>query len=466
MYQARYNKAEREKLKREHLNELFLELDGALGRAEDPNFAKVGGDQEVPANMFRSSFRDGLRKSVSHLPILTDSIILILVLSSLAEVSGLESAQRALVSAHSDHVINQLFPLGFKYEHRARGYVHPGSFPAGCFLSCGLRSETLGYVTSSGNAEKLDTMDLSNLTGREISTTEPKYYKWTQWIFLQLLKKGLAYQAEVLVNWCPALGTVLANEEVVDGVSELGGHPVIRKRITIPEILEYNWFMKGYKPPHFEQDEDVSLDDVDAVFNESKGFVRRETSFASLCPANEIMSKIEETAKPMGFNVHKRNYKMKLQGDKTGRNSDLAVATEVFEVAPSPHMVELRKTGGDTLEFHKVYFVLVLLMEEVPANMFRSSFRDGLRDSVSHLPILTNFIILILVLSSLAEFLANYLPSTDLLILYRLAVCSGIANSFLSFRHSELITIFCAMVRPTLGELLAYGYHVPGSVML
>ncbi|KAL1211088.1 Leucine--tRNA ligase, chloroplastic/mitochondrial [Cardamine amara subsp. amara] len=64
---------------------------------------------------------------------------------------------------------------------------------------------------------------------RELSTTEPDYYKWTQWIFLQLYKRGLAYQAEVPVNWCPALGTVLANEEVVDGVSERGSHPVIRK---------------------------------------------------------------------------------------------------------------------------------------------------------------------------------------------------------------------------------------------
>ncbi|KAL2244979.1 UNVERIFIED_CONTAM: Leucine--tRNA ligase, chloroplastic/mitochondrial [Sesamum indicum] len=64
---------------------------------------------------------------------------------------------------------------------------------------------------------------------REISTTEPEYYKWTQWIFLQLLKRGLAYQAEVPVNWCPALGTVLANEEVVDGVSERGGHPPMRQ---------------------------------------------------------------------------------------------------------------------------------------------------------------------------------------------------------------------------------------------
>lgn len=64
---------------------------------------------------------------------------------------------------------------------------------------------------------------------REFSTTDPDYYKWTQWIFLQLYKRGLAYVAEVPVNWCPALGTVLANEEVIDGKSERGGHPVIRK---------------------------------------------------------------------------------------------------------------------------------------------------------------------------------------------------------------------------------------------
>ncbi|WP_349408223.1 leucine--tRNA ligase [Pseudalkalibacillus sp. SCS-8] len=64
---------------------------------------------------------------------------------------------------------------------------------------------------------------------REVNTTDPNYYKWTQWIFLQLYKKGLAYIDEVPVNWCPALGTVLANEEVIDGKSERGGHPVIRK---------------------------------------------------------------------------------------------------------------------------------------------------------------------------------------------------------------------------------------------
>jgi len=76
---------------------------------------------------------------------------------------------------------------------------------------------------------------------REFSTTDPDYYKWTQWIFIQLYKKGLAYVAEVPVNWCPALGTVLANEEVIDGLSERGGHPVVRKpmRQWMLKITEY-----------------------------------------------------------------------------------------------------------------------------------------------------------------------------------------------------------------------------------
>lgn len=63
---------------------------------------------------------------------------------------------------------------------------------------------------------------------REISTASPKYYKWTQFIFEKLFERGLAYQKEVPVNWCPAMRTVLANEEVVDGKSERGGHPVVR----------------------------------------------------------------------------------------------------------------------------------------------------------------------------------------------------------------------------------------------
>ncbi|XP_017442470.1 CBL-interacting serine/threonine-protein kinase 9 isoform X2 [Vigna angularis] len=173
-------------------------------------------------------------------------------------------------------------------------------------------------------------------------------------------------------------------------------------RIKIPEILEDEWFRKGYKPAIFTEEEDVNVDDVAAAFNDSKetfvtetkekpvsmnafelisrsqsfnlenlfekqtnGIVKRETSFTSQRPANEIMSKIEEAAKPLGFNVHKRNYKMKLQGDKSGRKGHLSVATEVFEVAPSLHMVELRKTGGDTLEFHKFYKIFSSGLQDV-----------------------------------------------------------------------------------------------------
>ena len=77
--------------------------------------------------------------------------------------------------------------------------------------------------------EQLQRLGFSYDWSREVNTTDPDYYRWTQWIFLKLYEKGLAYEAEVPVNWCPALGTVLANEEIVDGKSERGGHPVVQK---------------------------------------------------------------------------------------------------------------------------------------------------------------------------------------------------------------------------------------------
>lgn len=169
--------------------------------------------------------------------------------------------------------------------------------------------------------------------------------------------------------------------------------PNPQTRITITEVIENEWFKKGYQPPSFETP-DVNLDDVDAIFSGSgdsgnlvverreggpammnafelistsqglnlgtlfekqMSVVKRETRFASKLPANEILSKIEQAAVPLGFNVEKQNYKLKLKGEKTGRKGQLAIATEVFEVAPSLCMVELRKTKGDTLEYHNVY---------------------------------------------------------------------------------------------------------------
>lgn len=77
--------------------------------------------------------------------------------------------------------------------------------------------------------EQIKSLGFSYDWSREVATTDTAYVKWTQWIFLLLFRRGLAYQADVPVNWCPALKTVLANEEIVNGLSERGGHPVVRK---------------------------------------------------------------------------------------------------------------------------------------------------------------------------------------------------------------------------------------------
>jgi leucyl-tRNA synthetase len=76
---------------------------------------------------------------------------------------------------------------------------------------------------------QLKSLGFSYDWSREVDTTDPKYVRWTQWIFLKLFERGLAFQGEIPVNWCPELGTVLANEEVIDGRSERGNYPVIRQ---------------------------------------------------------------------------------------------------------------------------------------------------------------------------------------------------------------------------------------------
>jgi len=95
-----------------------------------------------------------------------------------------------------------------------------------------LKTGTHPQVTTEKNIERyreqLKMLGFSYDWDREVNTTDPEYYKWTQWIFLQLYNKGLAYEAEVPVNWCPELKAVLSNEEVVDGKSDIGGHPVER----------------------------------------------------------------------------------------------------------------------------------------------------------------------------------------------------------------------------------------------
>jgi len=105
--------------------------------------------------------------------------------------------------------------------------------------SFGLPAEQFAIQTGAQPAEttkqnianfkrQLKLLGFSYDWNREMATTDIDYVQWTQWIFLQLFKKGLAEQSEVSVNWCPALGTVLANEEVIGGKSERGDHPVMR----------------------------------------------------------------------------------------------------------------------------------------------------------------------------------------------------------------------------------------------
>jgi len=95
-----------------------------------------------------------------------------------------------------------------------------------------IKTGTHPSITTAQNIQnfkrQINQLGFSYDWSREINTTDPEYYKWTQWIFLQLYNQGLAYQEEVAVNWCPELRAVLANEEVVDGKSDIGGHPVYR----------------------------------------------------------------------------------------------------------------------------------------------------------------------------------------------------------------------------------------------
>ena len=134
---------------------------------------------------------------------------------------------------------------------RMQGYnvLHPMGFD-----SFGLPAEQ--YAIQTGNhpaiftnknietfTEQLKKIGFSFDWERCVSTSDPKFYKWTQWIFSRLYEDGLAKQIDMPVNWCPELGTVLANDEVIDGKSERGGYPVVRKNmkqwvIDIPKYAE------------------------------------------------------------------------------------------------------------------------------------------------------------------------------------------------------------------------------------
>jgi leucyl-tRNA synthetase len=138
---------------------------------------------------------------------------------------------------HVGHLVGYIATDIVSRYKRMRGFnvLHPMGWDA-----FGLPAEQ--YAVKTGvhpavtTAENIATfrrqmmrVGLSYDWSREVNTTDPGYYRWTQWIFLKLFERGLAYVADVPVNWCPALGTVLANEEIVDGKSEVGGFEVVRR---------------------------------------------------------------------------------------------------------------------------------------------------------------------------------------------------------------------------------------------
>ena len=108
-------------------------------------------------------------------------------------------------------------------------------------IQTGTHPKVTTYENIDTFKRQLQSLGFSYDWDREIATTNEDYVRWTQWIFLQLFNAGLAKQEEALVNWCPALGTVLANEEIIDGLSERGSHPVKRMplRQWIFKITEY-----------------------------------------------------------------------------------------------------------------------------------------------------------------------------------------------------------------------------------
>ena len=178
---------------------------------------------------------------------------------------------------------------------------------------------------------------------REINTTDNNYLKWTQWLFIQLFNKGLAYEAEVPVNWCPKLKAVLANEEVIDGKSDIGGHPVFRVPMKqwMLKITDYaesllsglddldwpnsvkelqkNWIGKStgaiikFNINDFNESLDVFTTRHDTIFG---------ATYIVLAPEHPLVEKITHNARKDIVNEYIKNASKKSDLDRTELNKD------------------------------------------------------------------------------------------------------------------------------------------------
>ena len=191
---------------------------------------------------------------------------------------------------------------------------------------------------------------------REVNTTDPKYYKWTQWIFIQLYNKGLAYVDEVAVNWCPALGTVLANEEVIDGLSERGGHPVERRpmrqwvlRITeyadrlLEDLNDLDWpeSLKDMQRNWIGKSEGAELEfKVDGTEHSFRAFTTRPdtifgATYAVLAPEHKLVASITEASQKEAVEKYIDDVKTKSDLERTDlAKSKSGVFTGAYAVNP------------------------------------------------------------------------------------------------------------------------------------
>ena len=191
---------------------------------------------------------------------------------------------------------------------------------------------------------------------REVNTTDPDYYKWTQWIFLKLYDMGLAYVDEVPVNWCPALGTVLANEEVIDGKSERGGHPVIRKpmkqwmlKITayadrlLDDLEEVDWpeSIKDMQRNWIGKSEGAQITfEIDGQNESFEAFTTRPdtlygATYAVLAPEHSLVSKITTDEQVSAVEDYLRKVETKSDLERTDLAKDkTGVFTGAYAINP------------------------------------------------------------------------------------------------------------------------------------
>ena len=156
---------------------------------------------------------------------------------------------------------NVLFPIGYDAfglpteNFAIKNHIHPAKVTHDNVANFRKQLQMLGYSFD---------------WDREVNTTDPSYYKWTQWIFLQLFKKGLAYKTSMPVNWCTSCKIVLANEEVVDGVCERCGGAVIRKEKS-------QWMLKITEYAQRLIDDLDGLDFIERVKTQQKNWIGRST---------------------------------------------------------------------------------------------------------------------------------------------------------------------------------------------